>query len=216
MKYLIGVGLMIVGGVSTAVTGFMPLAAIVLVGVFLFASFPAEDTFADYILANSDEALVRKRHYQLFLPFWIVSYILTLGRGVLLIPWKEEYFRAKMGGEEEVALTKISRKEYMTLRKEQREIYKTQTLSKKFMQENYSPKGIALKHKKNRLVWASVLAGLMLLMVVGEPNAAGVALTAVYEAVFLPMALLWIAPYKDAKILQDAYDRAMATEEVAE
>jgi len=55
---------------------------------------------------------------------------------------------------------------------------------------------------------AGIMAALMLLMLV-EPEA--LFLTLIYEAVFIPMIILWIPEYKDAKILQQAYDKATST-----
>lgn len=206
MRYIIGFCLIILGGVLTAVTGIVPFSIIVFVGVFLFASFPSEAIFYDYRIANSDEVLLRKRYYFDFLPLTIVSYVLTLGKTTLKIVWKEEYFKAPINLEKKEDLTKLLRKEYIALRNEQRIIYSTQVFSKEFMESSYTEAHIGLKRKKMRLIAASVLAGLMLTTLT-EPGA--IYLTLIYEAVFIPMIILWIPEYKDAKILQQAYDKAV-------
>ena len=59
MQYVIGFVLIIVGGVSTALTGFAPLALIMLLGGVMFASVFTNASFVDYIIAGSREALVR-------------------------------------------------------------------------------------------------------------------------------------------------------------
>lgn len=205
MRYLFGLGLTILGGVLTAVTGLVPFIIILFVGVFLFASLPSEAIFYDYRIANSEEVLLRKRYYMDFLPFTIVSSILTLGKAPLKIVWKEEYFKAPINIENKEDLTKLSRKEYITLRNEQRIIYSTQVLSKEFMESSYTEADIGFKRKKVRLIVISVLAGIMLTMI-AEPG--GIYLTLIYEAVFLPMIILWIPEYKDAKILYQAYNKA--------
>ena len=166
MRYIIGIGMILVGGVLGAVTGLMPFLIILFVGVFLFASFPTEGLLYNYVLANSNEVLLRKRSYLIFLPFYIISYILTLGKSVLLIAWKEEYFIAKIDQDDSVEQRKISRSEYLAIRNRQRQIYATQLLSKEFMSASYSVENIGFKRKKTRLVAASVLAAVMLLMVV--------------------------------------------------
>jgi hypothetical protein len=206
MRFLIGFGLTILGGVLTGVTGITLFAIIMFVGVFLFASIPSDAMFYDYRIANSDEIIIRKRYYFNFIPFTIVSYILTLGKTTLKILRKEEYFRASVKSNEEVAPTRITRKEYLTIRNEQRKIYSTQILSKEFMNESYSLELIGFKRKKIRLIVVSILALIMLLMI-AEPG--GIYLTLIYEAIFIPIIVLWIPEYKDAKILQQAYDKAV-------
>ena len=208
MRFLIGIGLIIIGGVSTALTGFVPLALIMFLGVFLFASVPSVDTFVDYVIANKSEALVRKRHYIIFIPFLIISKVVTFGKGTLIIPWKQEYFRASRPDKDgETTYSPLTRKGYIALRNKQREIYSTRTLSRAFMQSAYTPEGIALARKKKRLVLACVFAGLMLVTI----PAGGLVVALLSEAVFVPMILLWIPDYRDAKILQQAYDRAMTS-----
>lgn len=208
MRYLIGFGLTILGGVLTAVTGFMPFVIIAFIGVFLFASFPNEAVFFDYRMANSDEVLLRKRFYLNFLPFTIVSHVLTFGNATLKIIWKEEYLKATITSEENITAIKLSRREYISLRNEQRILYSTQSLSKEFMENSYTIVDIGFKRKKTRLIVVSILAAIMLTALT-EPG--GIFLTLIYEAVFLPMIILWIPEYKDAKILQQAYDKSANT-----
>ena len=204
MSILIGFGLTILGGVLSAVTGITPFIIITFVGIFLFASFHSEDIFFDYRIVNTEEFLLRKRHYINFLPFTIVSSILTLKKAPLKIVWKEEYFKVSINAEKD--LTKLSRKEYITLRNEQRNIYSTQVLGKEFMKSSYTEADIGFKRKKARLIAASVFAGIMLTMIV-EPG--GIYLTLIYESIFLPMIILWIPDYIDAKILHKAYNKAL-------
>lgn len=206
---LIGLGLTILGGGLIALTNFLPLCVIPLIGVFLFASFPDEAVFVDYVIANnSNKALARKRYYLDFLPFTIVSQILTLGRAPLKIVWKEDYFTVQNDAPEESKVKKITRKEYIGLRNEQREIYSSQPLSLEFMKNSYSMEDIGFKRKKRRLIIVSIFAGLML---TGLTDPTGFPIVLVYEALFIPMILLWIPEYKDAKILQEAYNRALNT-----
>ena len=209
MSNLIGFALTAIGGILFATTEFIPFVIIMLIGVFLFASLPAEDIFCDYIIANSNAALLRKRYYKVFLPFAIMSYILTLGRAILKLLWKEEYYTAAIEDGSVTELTNITRKQYIAIRNYQRQIYTTQTLSKEFMSNTYSVQSIGLKRKKSRLIITSILAVLMFLMLV-EPD--GYYLTIIYNAIFIPMIILWIPEYKDAKILQQAYDRAMSSD----
>lgn len=206
MRFLIGFGLTILGGVLTAVTEFMPFAVIAFIGVFLFASITDDAILFDYRIAHGEDVLFRRRYYIHFLPFTIISKFLTFGKASLLITWKQEYFKAPVDFESTGELTKLSRKEYIALRNEQRRIYSTQVLSKEFMESTYSEAGIGFKRKKNRLIAASIFAALMLTMLT-EPD--GIYLVLIYEAVFVPMVLLWIPAYKDAKILQQAYTKAV-------
>lgn len=206
MRYLIGFGLIVLGGVLGAVTGFLPFLILMFVGVFLFASVPSMGVLHDYVIANTDDVLCVKRHYFVFLPFYIVSAVLTLGKGILLIPWKEEYFVIKSVSSESSEQIKLTRAEYIALRNQQREIYATQMMSKGFMERAYSPETIGLKHKKNRLILAAVFCALVFLSSFTMPG--GIYLALIYGVVFIPMIILWIPPYQDAKILQQAYDRA--------
>ena len=121
MQYIIGVGLMILGGVLTAVTGFMPLVAVLLVGVVLFASVTTQDAFCDYRIVNTNEVLVRVRSYLCFLPFTIVSSVLTLGRASLIIPYKERYFKVLEVDQPEPKHVELSRNAYMAIRNRQRQ-----------------------------------------------------------------------------------------------
>ena len=202
---LIGFGLMILGMLLYGNTQIPLFTVLMFVGVFLFASLPEEAMFLDYIMEDGNKALLRKRRYIVFLPFMFVSKFLTLGRGVLKIVWKEEYFIGELAAENQVTKKQISRAEYIALRNQQRVLYSTGCVSAEFIEKNYTEEMIGFKRKKRRLIAASVLAGVMLLMLV-EPG--GFYLTLIYEAVFLPMVLLWIPEYKDAKILQEAYNRA--------
>lgn len=206
MHHLIGFGMIILGGILTGVTGFPVFSVIILIGVLLFASFLEEDLFLDYVIANSNVALIRKRYYIASLPLTLVSYIVTLRKGQLKIIWKEEYYKATMTSDNNVEPLRISRKEYITLRNEQRIVYSTQPISKEFMEKTYSVEDIGFKRKKTRLILACVFAGLMLL---GITDPGDFYISLIYEAIFLPMVILWIPDYKDAKILQQAYDRAV-------
>jgi len=201
--------LIIVGGVLGAVTGFIPFIILMLVGVFLFASVPSEDILYNYVLANTGEALLRKRSYIIFIPLMLISLVLTLGKATLLIPVKEEYFKGVLNAEGKLDMVRITRKEYKAILCEQRRIYSTQALSREFMESSYSTESIGLKRKKRRLTLASIFAILMLTMLT-VPG--GIYLTLIYEALFLPMILLWIPEYKDARIIQQAYDRAMSSD----
>ena len=126
------------------------------------------------------------------------------GSLITKIPYKQEHFR--FSHQEGATPVPISRQEYLTLRNQQRQIYSTQVLPRAFMEETYSPADIGLKHKKNRLIAAWVFAGLMLTML-AVPG--GWAIALIYEAVFVPMIILWTPDYTDARILQSAYDRSM-------
>ena len=203
---LIGLGLAILGMILSTITQFPLFYIVFFIGIFLFASLPSEDIFVDYIIANSNQVLMRKRHYLNFLPLTIVSGILTLGKATLMIVWKDDYFKATKDSQNQLSLTQVSLKEYIALRNEQRKIYSTQLLSKEFMKTSYTVETIGLKRKRRRLIIAGFFACLMLTMIF-EPG--GIYLTLIYEAIFIPMILLWIPEYKDAKIIQKAYDRAL-------
>ena len=207
MRNLIGMVLMILGGVLTAITDLTPFFALFLIGTFLFASFTSEDVFVDYKIANTDVILFRKRYYMDFLPFTLVSSILTLGKAPLKIVWKEEYFKGTAAQiKEDYNKTRISRGEYIALRNEQRGIYSIQPLSSDFMNKNYTIKSIGFKRKKIRLIITAILIFLTLTMAF-EPE--GIYISLIYEVIFVPMFILWIPDYKDAKILQQAYERAL-------
>ncbi|MBQ4561205.1 MAG: hypothetical protein IJA55_02595 [Clostridia bacterium] len=210
-RYLVGFILIIIGGVLGALTGLIPFILLMLIGVFLFASLPHSQTFCDYVIAESSDVLVRDRGYLIFLPFYIVSKILTLGKSMLLIPCKQEYFVAHLNEDRSVTRTKITRKEYKVRLEEQRRIYSTQKLSKEFMKRSYTVDGIGLKHKKTRLILASIFAAISILFIFDPVG--GIYLSAIYTPIFLPMVILWIPEYKDAKIIQQAYDRSGAAED---
>ena len=207
MRYLIGFLLIIVGGVSTAVTEIAPLCIIAFVGVFLFASFPAERVFVDYVLANSKACIMRKRSYMNFLPVYITFWVFSLGKVNALILYKEEYFRTTLDENEKVWPVQITRAEYVRLRNEQRHIYSTQLLSREFINGAYSLQDIGYTVKKWRVIILSAVAVLMLFGLADAPNEWPFVLCC--EAVFVYLILLWLPDYKDAKILQTAYDRAM-------
>lgn len=218
---LIGFGIM---ALSLILLNFFPnvlVYVLLVIGLLLFVSVTDEETFGDYVIVNSDKALVRKRYYFGLIPLMLISKILTLGKGTLMIPYKEEYFVVDTGSyvegipvietdaaKQQVGLKQVSRSEYKALLKEQRQIYSNSILSKEFMESAYSIQSIGLKPKKKRLTIATVFAIITAVLVL-VPDPMVWAMIAIYEAVFVPMVLLWIAPYKDAKILQAAYDRAM-------
>ncbi len=77
------------------------------------------------------------------------------------------------------------------------------------MTTQYSVEGIGFKRKKRRLI-AVIVIVLLILMTLVDP--AGWAITVSYGVIFVPMVILWIPDYKDAKILQEAYDRAVGTD----
>lgn len=214
MRFLIGLGLIILGGVLGAVTGFPLFFIVMFAGVFLFATLCAPGgIFLDYAIPEENAILARRRHYANFLPFTIVSYLLTLFRTTLVIPYKADYY--KIPNKEDLTeedFIPVSRQEYKALKKQMREVYATQTLDKEFLDKFYSTESIALKHKKTRLTIASVFAALFLTMVTAPGGIAG---TLICEAIFVPMIILWAIDYKDAKILQAAYDRACAAAETA-
>jgi|GEM_PF-3741572 len=204
MQYIIGFILILAGGILTAVTEFFPFAIILFVGVFLFASVGSKAVFYDYVLSDTNIVLFRRRYYINFLPLTIVSLLLTLGKAPLLILRKEEYFKTALV--ENAQPVKLTRREYVALRNAQRDIYSTRLLPREFMERYYTENAIGFKRKKTRLIAVSVLAAVMLLLLV-EPEA--LPLVLLYEAVFVPMIFLWIPEYKDAKILQQAYDRSL-------
>lgn len=203
---LIGLILLILGVVLTLLTDLAPFMYASIIGALLFVSFPGEAMFCDYIIANSNAALFRKRYYIDCLVFTLISLILTLGKAKLRIVWKEEYFKAAVTPDKGTVPVKISRKEYIALRNEQRTIYSTQVLSREFMERSYTEAGIGFRRKKTRLIAAGILAGFLLTML-AMPDGFYCAL--VCEAFVLPMVILWISEYKDAKILQQAYDKAL-------
>lgn len=212
MRNLIGFGLMILGGVLTSVSGIDYFIIIQIVGMFLFASIDDEAMFYDYVIANSNVLLIRKRYYFNFFPLTFAINILTLGiaRVEAKIFRKDEYFKSILHSKENIETIKISRKDYIALRNEQRKIYSTQVLSKEFMDKYYDEASIGFKRKKTRLIIVCVLAALMLIASTEPDSIYGIYMALIYEAVFISMVILWIPDYKDAKILKEAYERAMA------
>ncbi|MBO5798031.1 MAG: hypothetical protein J6R77_06785 [Clostridia bacterium] len=204
MRYILGLILLVAGGVLLAVTGLYPLMAVFLAGLVLLLAAPTEGVFVDYILAEEDGALMRRRHYWRFIPFSLVLQLLTFGRVDLLLPWKDEYFKA-VPGEEEIQLHPLSRQEYMALRQQQRQFYATATLTREFMEERYTLAAIGFGKKKARLIaaWVVAVLGLTTLTVPGGWLAA-----LAYEAFCIPMICWWTPPYTDAKILHGAFLRA--------
>lgn len=207
MRYLIGFILIIVGGVSTAVTEIAPLCIIAIVGVFLFASFPVERVMVDYVLANSKTCIMRKRSYMNFLPIYITFQIFSLGKVTALILYKEAYFRTTLDENEQAWPVQITRAEYVRLRNEQRHIYSTQLLSREFIAGAYSLTDLGYTVKKWRVIILSALAALMPFALADMPNAWPFVLCC--EAVLVFLILLWLPDYKDAKIQKEAYERAM-------
>ena len=206
MNFLIGFALIIIGGVSSAIFP-NPVSFITLfVGVFLFASLPDDAMFCDYVIPHNNDIMVRKRYYIVFLPFYIVSMVITLGFAKFKIVRKEEYFRFVMDSEGNYNPIKITRREYIALRNNQRIFYSTRLLSKEFMEKSYSIESIGYKRKKLRLIIASVVAALISTVAIAP---GGIYLVLIYEIIFIPMILLWIPEYKDAKILHQAYTRAI-------
>ena len=209
MRNLIGFGIMAVGIVTSQFVDFRFSLVLIGIGVFLFATLSSEGVFCDYIMANGVEALIRKRYYLNFLPFTVLAYIVTLGRKDFKIVWKEEYYKTSLESKEDEAV-KLSRNEYIKLRNEQRAFYSTQTLSKEFMESAYSIKEIGYKRKKARLIVVIILA-LLTFMMLFAPDMFTIIMVLVYEAIFIPMIILWVPEYKDAKILHNAYERAVGT-----
>lgn len=204
MRYIIGFCLIAVGGPLTALFGplFAPLMG---AGLILFLTFPSLENFADYVIPDTGEVLFRRRHYWHFIPFTIVSYVLTLGKASLVIPWKERYFKVTLSEQGEKVWTPVSRREYKALRNQMRLLYSGQTLSKQFILDTYSPETIAYRRKKARLIAASILAGICVAMLLFPM---GFLVTLLYGPIFIPMALLWIPDFRDARILQTAYNQA--------
>ena len=207
-KFNIGGAILAAIGIALFfITDIAEFLLLMLIGILLLASLPQKNIFVDYIMENEQEALCRIRHYLAPLPLTLISSFLTLGKGKLLIPIKQEYIKSyRENPQQTPTLTRVSRKEYLALRNAQRKLYSTKVMDKDFIARNYSPAGIGLKQKKTRLILASVFAAAFMALLT-IPDALPVVV--IYEAVFLPMVFLWIPPYKDAKILQTAYDRAM-------
>lgn len=55
------------------------------------ASIYYDDICIDYVIANSQDALLRKKHYMNFIPISITAKIFTLGMVDFIFPIKTEY-----------------------------------------------------------------------------------------------------------------------------
>ena len=126
----------------------------IALGFVIFHAVPKKKLFCDYIYTNGEGALVRKVSYTPVFLITAPTYLLTFGQKPLFIPWRQEYYVAPINITKDKIFDcylkkadvssitndflKISRKEYNTLRKQQQEIYSTQTLDKEFIQENYA------------------------------------------------------------------------------
>ena len=190
MLNLIGFGLILVGGVTSALIP-NPISFIVMfVGVFLFASIYYDDVCVDYVIANSKDVIYRKRRYINFLPLSITVKIFTLGMVNFVIPIKVEYFKAVFNPEEEYTHVKVLRWEYRDLRDKQRTIYTTQVLSEEFMKSSYKVEDLKLKKIKREMIINAIVSIIM-------------------PYFGIPMLIILVLDYKDAQILQQAYDRAI-------
>lgn len=203
---IIGFLLILVFGPLSAVTGFPLFFVGVFVGVVMFATFSTATIDTGFVIANTNTVLVRKRRQLLFIPFVIVSFVCTLGKGILSIPYKEEYFLGKINDDKNADFQPIPRSEYKRILAEQRQIYSKYVLDPQFVKNAYTLESLGLQKKKIRLILASVFAGLSLFCVI-VPGGFAVAL--IYCIVFVPMIILWIPDYKDAKIMHDAYIRSV-------
>lgn len=206
---LIGLGLMILCIGLSAIPGLANIFMFpAIIGAFMFASFPDSAAIPSYVMIDSGEVLLRKRYYFIFFPFQIVIHLITLGKGNLKIPYKQEYFIASANNADSQAgynFTKIPRKEYVRLRNQQRQLYSTRTLSKDFWDSNYSDLSGKYKKQRRKLVISWVLTLLVLMTL---PTAAEMFfLMLAYEVIFVFMVALWTPDYKDAKILYKAYQR---------
>ena len=190
MLNLIGFGLILVGGVTAALIP-NPISFIVMfVGVFLFASIYYDDVCVDYAIANSKDVIYRKRRYINFLPLSITVKIFTLGMVNFVIPIKVEYFKAVFNPEGEYTHVKVLRWEYLDLRDKQRTIYTTQVLSEEFMKSSYNVEDLKLKKIKREMIINAIVSIIM-------------------PYIGIPMLIILALDYKDAQILQQAYDRAI-------
>lgn len=138
-------------------------------GMILFASFKEHTPYFDYVIANKNEAMIRKRMYINFLPFTFVSMLLTLGKSTLKIPVFEKYYVVKaqdveslalvtkafitydeeaLASQENYEIVKVSLKEYFRLWREQTRIYKSGQLSIKFINACYGENSKAVKKQK--------------------------------------------------------------------
>ena len=224
---LVGLVMFVVGVVLLFNSGSDLSAFLFLGGLTLLASMPSFDTFFDYVIADKNEVLVRKRQYVNSFPLTFVSSILTLFKTSLKIPVFEERYIIKGAdiekvesatiaflkeGEEAVAtvegteLVKISFKEYFRLWREQTKICKSGQVSKEIINKFYGDQSKGVKIVKRRLLLAIVFTLLSLSMMIGDPGA--IYLTLIYTAVFLPMVILWIPDLIKAKAKQKAYEKA--------
>lgn len=71
---------------------------------------------------------------------------------------------------------------------------------------------IGFKRKESRLVFTRALAAFMLF---GVFDTEMLYPTLIFEAVLVPVILLWLPDYRDAKFLQGAYDRALKVSQAA-
>ena len=191
MFNLIGIGLILVGGITSALIPNAVSFIVMFVGVFLFASIYYDDICIDYVIANSQDVLLRKKHYMNFIPISITAKIFTLGMVDFIFPIKTEYFKGVHNSEDdEYTYVKVSRKEYFDLRDKQRTIYTTQVLSEEFMKSSYSEDDLKFKKIKFQIIINVIVSFIM-------------------PYFGIPMLILLIPEYKDAKILQQAYDAAI-------
>lgn len=206
---LIGLGITVLCLILSSVPGLANILSIPLfIGVFMFGSIPDSAVFSSYVMIDSGEVLLRKRYYFVFLPFQIVIHLITLGKGNLKIPYRQEHFIASANGANPQAdfnFTKISRKEYVRLRNQQRQLYSTRTVTKEYLDSNYSDLPGKYKKQRRKLIISWVLTLLVLMTL---PTAAEMFfLMLAYEVIFVFMVALWTPDYKDAKILYKAYQR---------
>lgn len=207
MGNIIGLVILIIGVIFFVITEYPAFSIMIFIGTILLASFSDREVFCDYIPVNDDALIAHKRHYKIFLPLQVIFSIFLPFRDIKLRMFrKEEYFKITNLSRDDRVATKTKRKEYKAIRKEQREFYSTQTLSKEFMSRSYTLKEIGFKRKRIRLIIAIVLA-ISAFAMIFEPE--GIGLAAIYGAIFLPMIFFWIPEYRDAKILHNAYLRAM-------
>ena len=107
-----------------------------------------------------------------------------------VIPIKVEYFKAVFNPEGEYTHVKVLRWEYLDLRDKQRTIYTTQVLSEEFMKSSYNVEDLKLKKIKRDMIINAIVS--MIMPYFG-----------------IPMLIILVLDYKDAQILQQAYDRAI-------
>lgn len=111
MRHLIGFLLIPFCGILYGVTEIPLFIPIMLIGVFLFASIVETDVFFDYALTTEDAAIIRKRHYAVFIPFYMVLEVLTFGLVYVKFPYRDEYFKAtNLSDADNIKRTKITRR----------------------------------------------------------------------------------------------------------